>query len=68
MTLPIDSSDGWYSFRVRVKDASGAWSDYSEDCTFFIDRALPGNPTITGLPEVWEAGHTYDADADSWRG
>lgn len=60
VALPIGSGEGVFSFRVRAKDSLQAWSPYSSDCSFTIDRSLPGNPTLGGLPPSWASGSSYD--------
>lgn len=60
VALPIGSGDGMFSFRVRSQDPLLAWSPYSSDCSFTIDRSLPGNPSFSGLPPSWTSGSSHD--------
>lgn len=58
VVLPVDKTpSGTYTWKVRAKDADGAYSAYSKTCTFSIDRVRPSKPpTITSQDNAYPPG------------
>ncbi|TBO60955.1 DNRLRE domain-containing protein [Streptomyces kasugaensis] len=65
VTLPLPDStvpSGSYQWKVRAKDAQGAYSSWSRTCAFSVDRERPSKPPTVGSAEFpngengWPAG------------
>ncbi|MFH8617183.1 FG-GAP-like repeat-containing protein [Streptomyces sp. NPDC017979] len=63
-TLPLtilETPSGKYTWRVRAKDADGAYSEWSPVCSFEIDRSRPGSPPI-----ITSRGNVYPDGTKGW--